>query len=104
MKVRLHAQAYTDVDEAALWYDEQEAGLGDEFLAEVNAYLVSLTDQPETWPLWPGVRPRMHPVRRRLLSRFPYAIAYQVIDNSIVVLSVAAHRKRPRYWANRIQR
>lgn len=104
MKVRLHEQAYHDVDEAALWYDEQEAGLGDEFLAEVNAYLESLPEQAETWPLWPGVRRRKHPVRRRLLSRFPYAIAYQVIDEIVVVLSVAAHRMRPRYWANRIQR
>jgi hypothetical protein len=46
----------------------------------------------------------MHQVRRRLLSRFPYGIAYQVIDDTVVVVAVAAHKKRPRYWADRIQR
>jgi toxin ParE1/3/4 len=104
VKVRLHEQAYNDVDDAAVWYDEQEVGLGDEFLAEVNACVVSLSEQAEIWPVWPGVQPRKYPVRRRLLSRFPYGIAYQVIGDTIIVLSVAAYRMRPRYWANRIQR
>jgi hypothetical protein len=104
VKVRLHEQAYNDVEEAALWDDEQESGLGDEFLAEVDAYVASLPEQAEIWPRWPGARSRKFPVRRRVLSRFPYAIAYQVIEDVVVVLSVASHRMRPRYWANRIQR
>jgi toxin ParE1/3/4 len=104
VKVRLHEQAYDDVDEAAQWYDEQEQGLGDEFLAELNAYLASLIERPEAWPLWSGARSRKHPVRRRLLSRFPYGIACQVIDDTVVVVAVAAHKKRPGYWAGRIQR
>ncbi|MEY4580847.1 MAG: hypothetical protein RL701_5550 [Pseudomonadota bacterium] len=66
--------------------------------------MTSLLSQSETWPLWPGVRRRKRPVRRRLLSRFPYAIAYQVINDTIVVLAVAAHKKRPRFWTERIQR
>ena len=104
MRIRLHEQAYVDVDEAAQWYDDQEPGLGDEFLAELNAYLISLLDAPEVWPLWPGTRPRRHPVRRRLLSRFPYGIAYQVISDTVIVIAVAAHKQRPRYWAARVQR
>jgi hypothetical protein len=32
VKVRLHEQAVADIDEAAIWYDEQEAELGDQFL------------------------------------------------------------------------
>jgi hypothetical protein len=36
VKVQLHERAQVDIDEAALWYDEQEPGLGDEFLADVD--------------------------------------------------------------------
>ena len=104
MKVQLHEQAQVDIDDAALWYDEHEPGLGDEFLADVDRRLSSLPDQSEVWPLWPGTRSRRYPVRRRLLARFPYGIAYQVVGDTIVVLAVAAHKKRPRHWADRIQR
>jgi hypothetical protein len=32
VKVQLHERAQADIDDAALWYDEHEPGLGDEFL------------------------------------------------------------------------
>jgi hypothetical protein len=35
---------------------------------------------------------------------FPYGIAYQIVGDAIVVLAIAAHKKRPRHWADRIQR
>lgn len=104
MKLRLHERAYDDVNEAAGWYEEQEPGLGDEFLAELNAYLRSVAESPEVWPLWPGARLRKYPVRRRLLARFPYAVAYQIVEDTIIVVAVAAHKRRPRYWSGRTQR
>lgn len=104
MKIRLHEQAYNDVDEAARWYDEQEPGLGDDFLAELNAYFTSLVDSPGVWPLWPGARQAKYAVRRRLLARFPYALAYQLVEDTIIVVAVAPHKKRPRYWSGRIER
>ncbi len=82
MKVQLHREAQQDIDEAALWYDDQEPGLGDEFLAEVGQRLASLASQPHVWPLWPGTRQGLYPIRRRLMTRFPYGIAYQVVGDS----------------------
>lgn len=104
MRIRLHKGALADLDGAALWYEEQQVGLGDEFLAEFGHGLRLVAATPHVWPLWPRARRRTSPVRRFLLARFPYAIAYQVIDGSIIVLSVAAHKQRPRYWSGRVQR
>src|SRR6476646_7573505 len=39
---------------AALWYDEQRPGLGDEFIAEVAVALKRVGDAPESHPVWPG--------------------------------------------------
>ena len=104
MIVQLHEEAQRDLDEAAVWYDDQEPGLGDEFLAEVDQRIAGLALRPEIWPLWPGVRVGKYPVRRRLLVRFPYGIAYQIVGTVVVVLALAAHKKRPRYWASRTKR
>jgi toxin ParE1/3/4 len=104
VKIRLHEEAQQDITEAALWYDEQVAGLGDEFLAEVDQRIAGLIDRPHAWPVWPRTRQSRFPVRRRLMKRFPYGIAYQVVDETVVVIAVAAHRRRPRYWASRAAR
>ena len=104
MRIRLHKGALADLDEATLWYEDQQIGLGGEFLAEVGRGLGLIAETPHVWPLWRRARRRQSPVRRFLLGQFPYGIAYQVIDESIVVLSVAAHKQRPRYWSGRVQR
>ena len=40
--------------------------------------------------------------RRWLLTRFPFAVVYRVAaDDSIRVLAVAHHRRRPGYWQAR---
>ena len=101
MKVQLHEEALLEIEEAAVWYQAQEPGLGDQFLADVNQRLDGLALRPKRWPLWPGTRAVKYPVRRRLLARFPYGIAYQIVGDVVVVLAVAAHKRRPRYWASR---
>jgi plasmid stabilization system protein ParE len=103
VRVQLHEEAQRDIDKASLWYEEQEPGLGDEFLAEVHRRFAELAGQPEVWPVWPGSRAGRYPVRRRLVHRFPYAIAYQTVGDTIVVVAVAADKQRPRYWSSRIE-
>jgi plasmid stabilization system protein ParE len=104
VSVQLHEEAQRDIDKASLWYEEQEDGLGEEFLAEVHRRFTELAGQPDVWPVWPGSYAERYPVRRRLLHRFPYAIAYQTVGDTIVVVAVAADKQRPRYWSSRIER
>jgi toxin ParE1/3/4 len=41
-------------------------------------------------------------VRRFVMSRFPFALPYLVIEEQVVVLAVAHLRRRPGYWLRRI--
>ena len=41
------------------------------------------------------------PVRSAPVRRFPYRIAYLVVDDNIHVLAVAHLRRKPQYWHGR---
>jgi hypothetical protein len=43
--------AAADVEEAYGWYENQRAGLGDEFLAAVSIVIESLVRYPESFPI-----------------------------------------------------
>lgn len=101
MKLALLAEAEAELDDATAWYDEQRDGLGDELLLEVHDALAIIVDAPETWARLPGAPPRIPPIRRFLLQRFPYAIAYQVYPDLTTVLAIVHGRRRPLYWVGR---
>lgn len=77
MQLALLAEAELDILEAASWYDSQRVGLGDELLRAVGDALNNIQEAPGTWSPWPATE-RVPPIRRYLLSGFPYALAYQV--------------------------
>ena len=54
-------------------------------------------ETPAQFPLWPLVPPELG-VRRYLLRRFPYAVAYLGEVGQVVVLAVAHTRREPLYW------
>ena len=101
MRLALLAEAEAELDNAAAWYDEQREGLGDDLLQAVQNALDAIAEAPEAWPLWPGAPPRDPPLRRFVLPRFPYAIAYQMHTAFVAVLAVAHASRRPFYWVGR---
>jgi len=50
---------------------------------------------PESSPVALG------PVRRKVISAFPYSVTYSLIDEVIVVLAFAHHSRQPLYWRGR---
>jgi hypothetical protein len=75
--VSLRAPAIADVAEAHAWYEEQRPGLGEAFVAQVDAVLESVASQPEAHAV---VEEGM---RRALLRRFPYAVFYVVEGDDV---------------------
>jgi toxin ParE1/3/4 len=75
VRLELHAEARAELRGAALWYDEQRPGLGDEFIAEISAALDRIGDAPESYPAWPGTRAARPLIRKATVQRFPYLIA-----------------------------
>jgi len=64
-EIRLREEAEVDLSEAAIWYQQQQRGLGYEFLDEVLELSQSIKDHPLAYPI-------VHrEVRRALTHRFP---------------------------------
>lgn len=81
--------------EAARFYEQRRAGLGFDFLAEVERSIARMREYPEAG------RPIRGGTRRRLLRRFPYGLLYRLDADEIVIVAVMHLRRRPDYWRNR---
>ena len=89
------------MESAALWYEVRQKGLGRDFMAELEKSFTLISESPTTWPFWPSL-PHTLGIRRFMLSRFPYGVAYEATDTEIVVYAVAHLARRPGYWKDRL--
>lgn len=97
MKVGFLQAAEHDLVEAATHYEAQRAGLGADFAAEVERVANVLCEHP-------SLGEKLDRVHRRIsLRRFPYALIYSVEAELIRVITIAHLRRRPRFWAPRVQ-
>ena len=97
MKLRFSAAARRELNEAALWLELQEAGLGERFLEEIAQARQLILEYPEAWhPLGPLLR-RCH------LKRFRYGLIYHLRADVIEVIAVAHDRQKPDYWRDRLR-
>lgn len=100
--VRFSPEVPDELAEAALWYEARRAGLGAEFLSEVEAVLPLIESRPRSFHRLEGVAPTLE-VRRALLARFPYALVFLVRPEELRVLAVAHAKRRPGYWLSRVR-
>lgn len=87
--------AEADLEEAASWYDEEQAGLGSRFLNDVDQVFGRIRERPQQFPVVSG------DIRRALLRTFPYALYFRETDETIRVLAVLHLRRRPGLWRAR---
>ena len=88
--------AEEDALEAALWYDEREEGLGDDFLDEVEAAVLKLSRDAMIH------RMRFADVRRAPVRRFKfYGVYYCVHDQVVWVIAIEHGRRHPRHLQKR---
>ena len=81
-----------DLAGAVGWYEDQRAGLGEEFLGADEASFDAIQEFPEMFA-------RVHgEVRRAVVSRFPYAVFYRVEPNRVVVLAVLHMARDEKLW------
>ena len=93
--VRLREEAELDLAEAASWYESQQIGLGHEFLDSVLEAMDHIGESPEAYPV---VHRSTH---RAVLSRFPFAVFYRIIESEVVVVSVMHGSRHPARWKTR---
>lgn len=95
MKLRFAAAAQRELNDAAIWLELQESGLGERFLLEIAQARRLILEYPYAW------HPMGKTLRRCHLKRFRYGLIYRVNGEVIEVVAVAHDRQKPEYWRDR---
>ena len=90
-------EAAVDVIEARKWYDNQQAGLGDDFRNALAEVVERVQAMPRMYVIV------VENVHRAKLIRFPYLLYYRVLENRIEVLAVLHSSRDPRLWRQRVR-
>lgn len=96
-----HEAAHAELRETVFFLEGRREGRGDRFAEAVETAINSIVDSPHSWGLHRGER-RELPVRTRSAAGFRYDIKYIVQDDEIVVVAYAHERRRPGFWADRL--
>ena len=92
MIVDFHPTAEDELIDTALYYESKLVGLGSRFQSEVERGTALLKEYPL---LGPEIE---NGIRLLVLRRFPYSLIYSLPGETLYILAVAHHRKKPGYW------
>ena len=93
--VAFHPDAVAEARAAFEWYQERNESAAGLFLTELDLAIERITETPERWPLY------LRGTRRFLLRRFPFAVVYRQVAETIQIVAVAHGRRKPGYWKER---
>jgi plasmid stabilization system protein ParE len=92
------AEARLEFEEAVVWYDEQQPGLGDRFEAEVHATFQRILQTPERFKLVSKT------IRRARVEVFKkYSVYFRVEPDFIGVVSVFHGSRNPAELRRRLK-
>lgn len=95
-KLDFRPRAAADLEEAAIWYESQRTGLGFEFLDEAESLATRIAETPRQFPFV------YRDTRRALMSRFPFAIYFRLIDERALIVAVMDLRRKASRWRKRV--
>ena len=88
--LEIQQEAVSDIQEAFEWYEIQKAGLGFEFIEEVENALANISEHPKFYTAINRF------FRRIKIKRFPYLIIYEIENDAVIINSVPHARKKPK--------
>lgn len=91
-----HPDVADEVNDAYRWYESRRAGLGDDFLAALEAVYRAVRATPAMH------RVIEQAVRRSMLRRFPYGVYYRIQADRVEVLAVQHGHRDPAEWRARL--
>ena len=88
--------AKRDILAVARWYETQRAGLGHELVAEIDATMTRIAQNPSQY------RVVYRGARRAIVRRFPYVVFFGIEHEDVVVLCVIHLHRDPGEWKKRV--
>jgi toxin ParE1/3/4 len=87
--------ARAEYDHEVAYYEKQQKDLGKEFSAVIDECLTEIVFTPLRYAAV------VDDIRECLVPRFPFAIYFRVIKNTVIVLSVHHTSRDPSRWQSR---
>lgn len=89
-ELRIQSEAILDIQDAYEWYEQQQSGLGAEFIEEVEVGFSKLRQHPFHYGTI-----NAH-LRRVKIDRFPYLIVFEIKESVVFITSLHHVRKEPK--------
>lgn len=89
-KLEIKEEASLEALEAYLYYEEQQKGLGERFLKQLDASINYLRENPLHCQIKHSV------YREALVKVFPYIIIYELAKDTVVVFSIFNTYRNPK--------
>jgi hypothetical protein len=96
MRVVSHPEAEEELQAATLGYEQQQPGLGEDFLQQFELTLGRVLADPGRWRKIRGENRKLN------FQRFPFAIIYGVANDALYIKAVMHLHRRPFYWQHRV--
>ena len=84
-----HSLAEADIDHAYNWYEDQQQGLGEEFLKDLAICYLRLLQNPHAYSKTNKY------FRKAALHRFPYIVAFEISESEILIYAIFDTRRDP---------
>ena len=96
MKIQILPNAETDLELGADFYESQRAGLGEYFVASLSTDIELLKQHG-------GIHEQYRGFHRSISKRFPFAIYYQLHNNTVFIYAILDCRRSPTTIENRLK-
>ena len=96
-QIILTPEAKADAHDAYGWYEEQDRGLGDDFLGCLESAFLQIAQHPTRYPI------RFDNFRRILIRRFPFAVYFDHDANNVYIYYVFHCSQNPAKLAKRLR-
>ncbi len=90
LKIVFRDKALKEMYQAFWWYEERKIALGELFLERIDAALIELKANPESF------QQIYKKFRHFQLKKFPFVIVYKIYDNEIVIFSLFHTKRSPK--------
>jgi plasmid stabilization system protein ParE len=98
--LQILAEAEAEIEAARCHLNRQASGSGGRFLDDLAERLAAVAENPLRFPKLETL-PDDQPYRRALLVVFRYAVVFEVLDTTILVVAVVHTSRAPNYWLDR---
>ena len=102
LPIEIRQAAQDEIRETFRWYEDQEEGLGFEFMRALEDCLTYIRNNPNASPVVRQSSTVGRQTRRVLMQRFPYLLFYVVRDDFIFVIACLHTSRNPRSLRDRL--